>query len=102
MVSGKLKFSVHLSNHHLGGDPNYTDDPESWTEMITGKTWGITAPGKGPIFFEAGNYRYKLTVTDQTPGNEIIEFEELRSWKGNSTFDAEGLCEYFGYDYVEP
>ena len=94
--------SIHLANHHLGGDPNYTADPEWWTEMITGKTWGITARGTGPIFLEAGDYRYKLTVTDQTPGDEILECEEPRPWKGKSTFDAVGPCEYLGYDYVEP
>ena len=95
-------MSLKMADHYLGGDPDYTSDPEWWTEMITGKTWGITAPGKGPVVFEAGNYKYKLTVTDQTPGDEIIEFEELRPWKGKSNFDAVGVCEYFGYDYVEP
>ena len=100
VVSGKYRWTTQMRDHYLGGDPDYVDDPETWTEQVTGKTWGIKAPGAGNLFFEAGNYRYK--VIQKTPGIDLfLEFEELRPWKGNSNLDAEGLCKYFGYGYKE-
>ena len=42
-----------------------------------------------------------MIVTDQTPGNEIFEYVEPR-FKGNSTFEVEKLCAFFGYDAVFP
>jgi hypothetical protein len=99
VVSGKYGWTINMRDHHLGG-PNYLTDPETWAEQLTGKTWGITAPGVGNLFFEAGNYRYKITL--QYPGLDFLaESEELRPWKGNSSLDAEGLCAYFGYGYKE-
>jgi len=100
VVSGKFHMSVRLSDHYLGGDPNYVDDPETWTEQVSGKTWGIKAPGAGNLFFQAGNYRYQ--VIQENPGTDIEPgSEELRPWKGNQNLDAEGLCEYFGYGYED-
>jgi hypothetical protein len=100
VVSGKYRSTTQLRNHHLGGDPDYVIDPETWTEQTTGKTWGIKAPGAGNLFFEAGNYRSK--AIQENPGTDLpVKFEEIRPWKGNSNLDAEGLCAYFGYGYEE-
>jgi hypothetical protein len=100
VVSGKYGVTIKMRDHHLGGDPDYLTDPETWMEQLTGKTWGITAPGVGNLFFEAGNHRYKITL--QYPGLDFLaESEELRPWKGNSNLDGEGLCAYFGYGYEE-
>ena len=101
VVSGKFRANTQLTNHHLGGDPNYIDDPETWTEQVTGNLWGIKAQGAGNVFFEAGNYRQKAIVENPGDPDGFPFFEEVRPFKGNSNFDGEAVCEYFGYGYEE-
>jgi hypothetical protein len=102
VASGKFTFASHLYDHYLGGIPDYTVDPETWTEKLAGKTWGIQIPGHGTVFHSSGNFLLTVTVTDQTPGAEVIVYEPLREWRGNETFDVEELCGFFGYGAVFP
>ena len=101
VASGKFKNITHLDKHYLGDPNDYVGDPEKWRETTTGKNWGIQIPGFGTVFHESGNFRATVIVTDQTPGNEIFEYVEPR-FKGNSTFEVEKLCAFFGYDAVFP
>ena len=96
VASGKFNFKSHSYDHYLGSSA--PGDYETWTEKLTGKTWGIQLPGLGTVFHESGNFMQTVTVTDQSPANEIIVYETLREWRGNQTFDVEELCGFFGLD----
>ena len=86
-VSGKFKWTGQLTDHYVGV-------PETWRENLSGKTWGITLPGHGPVFKQTGNYKQTVTIPD--PDGEWI-YDGPDRWTGLNTFDVETLCAYFGY-----
>jgi hypothetical protein len=92
VASGRFKLIGQLSDHYIGL-------PESWTEHQRGKNWGIQIPGYGTVFHESGTWTQRTTIVD--PSADWVA-ETLREFRGNSTFDVEELCAFFGYDAVFP
>jgi hypothetical protein len=87
VLSGKYKFTTQLTDHYVG-------IPETWSESLSGKTWGIVLPGYGPLFKQTGNY--KQTVTIPADGGDW-QYVGPDRWTGLNTFDKEALCAYYGY-----
>jgi hypothetical protein len=94
VASGKFKTTTQLSNHTLG-------NPETWSESNSGKNWGIQIPGAGTVHHESGNFRGTVQVTHVPGQDPIFDFFPI-GFNGNSTFDFEELCAYFGFDAEFP
>lgn len=105
VISGKWKVTDHSDRHYLGS-PYPTDDLETWRLTMTGKAWGIQAPGYGTVFHVSGKERGTVTVIEQVPGPYDLttyDPDDPERWhQGNETYDVEALCAYFGYEAVYP
>jgi len=109
VLSGKYKYTVHMDKHYLGDptvlvddDPAIWADPETWVETASGKYWGVTAPGVGPVAFMTSSESYRVTVVDQSPGEEEIGSDSIREWRGKMSFKEAAICDYFGLGVEYP
>ena len=96
VAAGRFKLIGQLYDHQFGEGGSW---PESWTEHQKGTTWGIELPGYGTVFHETGTWTQTVTIENATAE---WAYEGLRDFRGNSTFDVEQLCDFFGYDAVFP
>jgi hypothetical protein len=81
VVSGKFRLSSHLSDF-VEVEPGLFE----WDERVTGRIWGITLPGSGPVFHEAGQIWQHVRAEEP----EWV-YTRLRQ-VGISVFDDDALC----------
>lgn len=99
VISGKSITNELYSKH------KWTDTWETWKVQVTGKDFGVHAPGCGKLLHASGNYR--VTIEQTFNDGKPWEWKETdERFVGKAFYEDEGsyraaiskLCGCFGYD----
>ena len=100
--SGKVISGRSISNE-LYNKHKWTDTWETFRVQVTGKDFGVRAPGCGKLLHASGNYRVTI---EQDFGEPFMYNETDERFVGNAFYEDEDsyraaigkLCDCFGYD----